>query len=367
MRKLFRRKSHSDGNIPDNEKGNILQCFMFIKHKEKPDGTFDKTKARLVGDGLKQGEFMYDLISSATVALSSVFMMFNIASKYQCKLITFDIKGAFLHAKFTDKDVPTYIRVPKEVADIWIEMDREAARFQQRNGSLIMELDKFIYGLKQSPMKFQELLTEVLISIGYEQLIQDRCLFKKWKGGIFSLLSTHVDDILQVTNEDSLFQELIDGLIAKFGKELTVNEEAESYLGMKIERTPCKAYIKLTQKGLTDKILEMFPREQEDRRMYHSPCSKTLFDTPTEEDGIILNDKDRRNFLSVLMTLMYLARLTRPDILMPVTHLASRAHCATVRDVSHLKRVIRYLGHYPELGIVVHCLELSIHCHCDIP
>ena len=108
-------------DIPDNEKGNILQCFMFIKHKEKPDGSYDKTKARLVGDGSKQGEFMYDMISSAhTVALSSVFMMFNIASKYQCKLITFDIKGAFLHAKFTDKDVPTYIRVPKEVADIWI-------------------------------------------------------------------------------------------------------------------------------------------------------------------------------------------------------------------------------------------------------
>ena len=345
--------------IPEEQRKNIIHCFMFIKHKEKPDGSYDKTKARLVGDGSEQSEFMYDMISS------SVFMLFNIASKFQCKLATYDIKGAFLHAKFTEEDVTTYIRIPKEVATIWVEMDPTASPYLQRDGSLIMELDKFIYGLKQSPLKFQLLLIEVLIGMGYEQLINDRCLFKKSKGNSFSLLSTHVDDILQVTNSQELYEELRDGLIERFGEELTVNEEADSYLGMKIERSPCKAYVRLTQQGLTDKVLDTFPKKEGDRELYHSPAVKELFDVPEGEHAVLLSEKERKKFLSVLMTLMYLARLTRPDILMPVTHLASRAHCATEEDMKHLQRVVWYLSKTPELGVIIHCEDLALHCHCD--
>jgi hypothetical protein len=46
---------------------------------------------------------------------------------------------------------------------MWLEMDPTAAEFVDHTGSLILQLDKFIYGLKQSPAKFQELLNNVLI------------------------------------------------------------------------------------------------------------------------------------------------------------------------------------------------------------
>jgi hypothetical protein len=62
---------------------------------------------------------------------------------------------------------------------------------------------------------------------------------------------------------------------------------------------------------------------------------------------------------------MYLARLTRPDILMPVTFLASRTHCATTKDVAHLMRIIRYLEVTPDLGVYINCTALDIRCTCD--
>ena len=37
-------------DIPKDKLGNILQSFMFLKHKTFPDGTYDKTKARMVGN-----------------------------------------------------------------------------------------------------------------------------------------------------------------------------------------------------------------------------------------------------------------------------------------------------------------------------
>lgn len=131
-------------DIPPDKRKYIINCFMFIKHKTKPTGEYDKTKARLVANGTKLGDYMYDLISSATVALSSVFILFNIGSFYKCTIATFDIKEAFLHAKVKESDEVIYIRIPKEVADLWVEMDPLAKPFQCENGSLLLELEKFI-------------------------------------------------------------------------------------------------------------------------------------------------------------------------------------------------------------------------------
>lgn len=131
-------------------------------------------------------------------------------------------------------------------------------------------------------------------------------------------MSTHVDDILQITNSNELFCELRDGLIERFGAELTVNEEATSYLGMNIERSLCKKFVRLTQRGLTDKLVQANPKKQGDRLQYHSPSSEEIFDADVGVRAEKLSEKDRREFLSVLITLMYLARLTGPDILMPV-------------------------------------------------
>ena len=107
-------------DIPKSKRSNILQSFMFLKHKTKPDGAYDKTKARLVCNGATQKEHMYDMISSSTVGLSSVFLMFNLASYFKTKITTYDIKGAFLHARFGPKDEVTYIRINKEVTELWV-------------------------------------------------------------------------------------------------------------------------------------------------------------------------------------------------------------------------------------------------------
>jgi hypothetical protein len=351
--------------IPDNKRGNILPCFMFLKEKTNPDGTYDKTKARLVGNGANQKSHMYDLVSSSTVALSNVFILFNLASYYRCTLASFDIKGAFLHAAFGARDEVTYIRIPREVAELWVLQDPSAREYLDVNGTLLLELDKFIYGLKQSPYKFQQHLQNVLIKLGYVQLTQDPCLYVKHghRGG-FSVLSTHVDDILQVTTDLSLYTELKDGLVLVYG-DITTTATADAYLGMSIERSDCKRYLKLTQKGLVDKISESYPRAPEDRKQYPTPADSALFDCSAHEGASTLSEVQRREFLSVLMTLMYLARLTRPDVLMAVTYLASRTHVADTRDVECMRRIIRYLESSREKGVVINCDCLQLRVNCD--
>ena len=73
---------------------NILRSFMFTKQKYFPDGSKDKFKVRLVADGSQQRRHLYEFVSSATVSLQVVCLLFNII--VCCLLHTVDIRGAFL-------------------------------------------------------------------------------------------------------------------------------------------------------------------------------------------------------------------------------------------------------------------------------
>ena len=178
-------------DISPSNKKNILRSFMFIKQKFFPNGNMNKLKARLVADGSQQGRHLYDFISSATVSLQVVFLLFNIASYHRCSLSTVDIRGAFLNAEFTPNDTPIYLKINKDVVPYWTRQDPNALPYVSANGELILLLDRFLYCLKQSPLKFQLHLSRTLIDAGYRQSIHDECLFHKRTKSGFSYISTH--------------------------------------------------------------------------------------------------------------------------------------------------------------------------------
>ena len=58
--------------------------------------------------------------------------------------------------------------VRKEVVDIWVKIDPTALPlFVNFKSDQLLLLDKFVYGLKQSPFKFQLHLAGVLKLLGY--------------------------------------------------------------------------------------------------------------------------------------------------------------------------------------------------------
>jgi hypothetical protein len=171
---------------------------MFLKNKTRPDDTYDKTKARIITDGKNQADHLYDLIS-ATIPLSVVMLLLNIASLLALRVASYDVKGAFLHAKFGPFDERIYLLIPKELATVWLEFDPKVKQFIDEKSELYMELDRYLYRLKQSPLKF------LLVLVGYIAQFQDECLYyKKTPDGRISILSVYVDDILQVASDEAL-------------------------------------------------------------------------------------------------------------------------------------------------------------------
>jgi len=342
------------------KRGNIVATFMFIKHKTKPNGDYDKTKARLVANGAKQKKHLYDLISSSTVNLPSVFLLFNIACSRRLRIVAYDVKGAFLHARFSENDEPIYIKIPKDVAAEWIKFDPSAAEYLTDKGDLYLLLLRYIYGLKQSPLKFQEHLREVLVTAGYEACDHDECILIKRVGDEVSILSTHVDDIFQISNSDDLIDALRTVLIEVY-QDVVFHDKADAYLGMSILQSEDRSTISLSQTGLIQKLLDE-----------HLADNVSPLSTPATPDLFSLDEtsprlEDNRHFLSIVMSLMYLARLTRPDILLAVTFLASRAHVATSQDLSKLGRILRYLKGTRDTPLVIRCNEMNFRlcCHVD--
>ena len=65
------------------------------------------------------------------------------------------------------------------------------------------------------------------------------------------------------------------------------------------------------------------------------------------------------------MCLMYIARLTRTDLLLSSTYLASKSHSPTSTDMRKLGRVLRYLKGTIDQGVTIHCTELRVYAFCD--
>lgn len=346
-------------DIPYHLRRNVLQSFMFLKHKTTPSGEYERTKARLVGNGAHQGDHMYNLVASATVYLTSVYVIMNIASYHWCSLISIDIKGAFLNAKFEKEDPVTYIRVNKEVTQEWLHADPTSSEYVGTDGQLTLKLDKFIYGLKQAPYKFQQHLVAFLERIGYTKLVNDECVFMKRAGDQWSYLCTHVDDILQASNSQMLIDELRDELKKEF-EDITYHPKADAYVGLSIEHIQRMEAFHLTQKGLVQKTIDEY-LANDNKPNPADPASDELLKAESGDQ----TPADRKIFLSLVMTLMYVARLTRPDILLAVTVLSTRCTKPTAQDMKHALRVLRYLRGTIGHGILIQCTSLNVHGSSD--
>jgi hypothetical protein len=270
---------------------------MFIKDKNRPDGTYDRTRARLVCNGSQQKDHMFDLISSTTVGLTSVFLALNIATRFRCKIRTYDIVAAFLHAQFKPKDAVTYIKVNKEITAIWLTIDPAAAPFVDNKGELLLQLDKFIYGLNQAPVKWQQLLTTVLLKLGHRQLIHDDCVMIRNQFCDFSMICLHVDDILLVSNTDYMYTDLATGLTKEFGPP-TATDKASSYIGMHIQQSANRSSVKLTQEDLVHKIQARYPNKGP--RKPSSPNAEDFFEKKPANSQLatLVGQKE---FLSIVM------------------------------------------------------------------
>ena len=153
-----------------------------FKVKTNADGSIERCKAHLVAQGYSQKEGLdYDETLSPVVQSESVHSVIALMSKNGLKLHQMDITTAFLNG---DLEEEVYMKQPEGFL----------ADGQEH---LVCRLKKSIYGLKQSPRCWNQVLDAQLKLMGFKQSTSDPCIYtsKTKLDGLF-ILGMYVDDIL---------------------------------------------------------------------------------------------------------------------------------------------------------------------------
>jgi hypothetical protein len=132
-----------------------IHCFVI----EKRDG---RIKARAVADGRTQPRYYEEETYSPAVKLESIMLSSLIDAHEGQKVVTVDIKGAFLKAKVPD-DMELIVRMDGELAKLMCELD---PRFQMNeDGTLYLKCVKALYGHIEAARLFYDDLNRSLTEI----------------------------------------------------------------------------------------------------------------------------------------------------------------------------------------------------------
>lgn len=324
-------------------KKKIIKSFLFLKEKFLSTGIFDKLKARLVAGGNMQdrSEMMYEDISSPTASLSHLMTIASIAARDGRHVKTVDIAGAYLNADISKHEI--YMELDPTIAGILVQIDNNYEQFLKEDGSMIVQLNKALYGCVESAKLWYDLLSTTLISDGFIANSLDPCVFNKQVGPNQCTVVIYVDDLFISCKDKSMIEDLENTLKQKF-KEITVHEGlVHSYLGMTWDFSIAGS-VKVTMEGYIRDLL----KEASVSGTVTTPATNNLFNIRNISP---LDAKSAARFHTLVAKLLYLGKRTRPDILLAVSFLSTRVTQPDSDDESKLDRVLKYLNGSQDLGI----------------
>jgi hypothetical protein len=166
--------------------------FQEIQQTRAPkssDGKIQRYKARLVAQGFSQTQGIdYHETFSPVVRYESVKMLLAHAIHHDMVVRQIDIKTAFLNG---DIDCEVYMAIPEGI---------------MANQGEVCRLKKSIYGLKQSPRRWNTKLVDTLKRRGLVQSTADPCVFFQPDGT--EIVEFYVDDLISASKDDDLANDL---------------------------------------------------------------------------------------------------------------------------------------------------------------
>ena len=337
--------------IPADEMKFVIPSHLFFKEKYKADGEFDRWKGRLVCGGNFVDTSLSGDISAHVVNPITVMMMLNLAAIKQLRIITADVKGAFLIPELTDAPGDkTYIVIDKLLSDVIAELKPEWANKRNSNGTFVMKLKRALYGLPISANRWMTHLNNTLSELGFTIVCGDKCCFTRGEGVNMIILCSHVDDLLVIGKPSQL-----NVFINEIRKKYDINIQTglkHSYIGLDIIQCNSTYRVSIGQTGYRRDVINRFidliqrSNRSEDGR---TPSNISITEsTPSE----YVSNSDRTLYMSIIMSVMYLSRFTRPDLAFTVSILSTHCSKPTRNNMRQAIKLLKYIANSPDYAIV---------------
>jgi hypothetical protein len=272
-----------------------------------------------------------------------------------------DVKGAYLNASMGDTVV--FMRIDGKLAELLVKLRPEYKQYMNSGGSIIVRLNKALYGCIESAKLWYNLLSTTLTK-EYHMIANpyDPCVFNlNTSTGDQLTVVIYVDDLFISCKNETAVDALIQFLVDRF---VTITQHdcpVLSYLGMAFDFS-ADGKVKITMPGYVNDVLDKLGV----RDTVTTPATNKLFDIEQDETlAPLLSAKDAKEFHTVVAKLLYLAKRARPDILTAVVFLTSRVLRPTVEDQGKLARILKYLNGTRAKGIVLEQKHKFPVAYCD--
>jgi hypothetical protein len=184
--------------------------------------------------------------------------------------------------------------------------------FIARNQSdMVCKLQRSIYGLKQASRSWNIRFDETIKQYGFEQNLDEPCVYKKCKDSIVTFLVLYVDDILLIGNDVGTLSAVRIWLSNQFDmKDLG---EASYILGIKLLRDRKNRMIGLSQAAYIDKVVARFSMADSKKGLLPFRHGVTLTKEQCPQTPQQVEQMKDVPYASAVGSLMYVMLCTRPD------------------------------------------------------
>jgi hypothetical protein len=299
--------------IAEEQYGHGMKMKMLLKCAYNNDYSI-KYKARLVACGYSQIHMRdFNETYAPTVAILVVLLVLHIAAALSLHTGTFDVTSAFLLA-FNDFD--NYAWLPSSIYGY----------------KLRLRVLKALYGEKQSPKLWNELLHKILTTMGFTRCPFCACLYMRRSKDTLIILCIHVDDGLMCCSHEYLFDQFMSEFLTHLPSKATLLRPLRKYVGIHLDHDyanktmKCMQHIYINDELVGGNDIESIPM-----------CpSHHLRREPPNSDNVSL--------LPIVGQLRYLADRTRPDILVSVGEVSSGgADSPSDKHVRTASKIVGYL------------------------
>ena len=309
---------------------NVIPGKWVYKVKTKADGSIEKYKARYVAKGFKQIEGIdYSETFAPTSKPETFRTILSLAAKENFTLRQLDVKSAYLH--------------PEIKEEIYLEQPTGFEKLDSSGNKLVCKLNKSIYGLKQAAKNWYEELAKFLIQQNFKRSKNDYCLFTKIDNKNKLFVLSWVDDLVIAGSNENDIEELKKTLEGKF--KMDDRGKLEWFLGMQISQERDK--ITLDQEKYIENVIEKFGMQ--DSNPSKTPAENNLKLVKAADNEQLVDEKLYR---SLVGSLLYIAKQTRPDIVWIVNVLSRFMTKPTNTHWLAGKRVLRYLQATKSLKLI---------------
>ena len=184
--------------------------------------------------------------------------------------------------------------------------------------------------------------------MGFKQSTADPCAYVKEDYEGRTYLTVHVDDMLLASPSPAIRTWFENQVKQWFEISLQVNNL--TYLGMSVIKSA--EGIRVHQLGYIETLGIKFGVPEDVRSS--CPTTSNLLESDEHDENMNVT-----KYLSLVMSLMYLARFTRPDILMPTTFLATKSAGPKVKDYNNLIDILSYVMNTRSKSLLAASSKLS--------